>query len=121
MTRGLLTCYLATGLAAFMGVLPLKHLYMDWRLVLRIRALPQVLQAAGCGCRGGRPCGQTSRGVAAAGRTPHRCRRRCRRLLVPTPLPPAAAAAWPQVWRLLTNFTFLGKPSLAWLFQLVWL
>lgn len=49
MTRGLLTCYLVTGLAAFMGVLPLKHLYMDWRLVFRIRALPQVLWTAGCG------------------------------------------------------------------------
>lgn len=26
-----------------------------------------------------------------------------------------------QVWRVLTCFTFLGKPSLPWLFQLVWL
>lgn len=26
-----------------------------------------------------------------------------------------------QVWRLVTNFTFLGKPSITWLFQLVWL
>jgi hypothetical protein len=26
-----------------------------------------------------------------------------------------------QVWRLVTNFTFLGKPSIIWLFQLVWL
>jgi Derlin-2/3 len=31
------------------------------------------------------------------------------------------AAARPQVWRLVSNFTFLGKPSLGWLFQLVWL
>ncbi|GAB4819987.1 hypothetical protein N2152v2_007033 [Parachlorella kessleri] len=27
----------------------------------------------------------------------------------------------PQVWRLLTNFTFIGKPSMHYLFQLIWL
>lgn len=27
----------------------------------------------------------------------------------------------PEVWRLVTTFTFIGRPSLHWLFQLVWL
>ncbi|EFN50559.1 hypothetical protein CHLNCDRAFT_136591 [Chlorella variabilis] len=63
-TRGLLTCYLVTGLAAFMGVMPLQYVYHSWQL----------------------------------------CFKRV-----------------PEVWRLVTNFTFLGKPSLGWLFQLVWL
>lgn len=35
--------------------------------------------------------------------------------------PSAPLTSLRQVWRLVTNFTFLGKPSLAWLFQLVWL
>lgn len=33
----------------------------------------------------------------------------------------AALLPWPQVWRLVTTFTFIGRPSLHWLFQLVWL
>jgi Derlin-2/3 len=27
----------------------------------------------------------------------------------------------PEVWRLVTTYTFIGRPSLHWLFQLVWL
>ena len=27
----------------------------------------------------------------------------------------------PQVWRLVTTYSFIGRPSLHWLFQLVWL
>lgn len=44
-TRGLLTCYLVTGLTAYIGLLPLKHLYHDWRLCFKL--LPQV---GSCGC-----------------------------------------------------------------------
>ena len=39
-TRALLTCYLATGLTAYLGVLPLKYLYHDWRLCFK--KLPEV-------------------------------------------------------------------------------
>lgn len=63
-TKALLTVYLTSGLAAWAGILPLKHLYSDWHLIFK---------------------------------------------------------RVPEVWRLLTNFTFLGKPSLPWLFQLIWL
>lgn len=63
-TRALLTVYLATGLAAWAGVLPLQFLYHDWRLEFK---------------------------------------------------------RVPELWRLLTHFTFLGKPSFAWLMQLIWL
>ncbi|KAL4420836.1 hypothetical protein ABPG75_010492 [Micractinium tetrahymenae] len=63
-TRAVLTVYLATGLAAWAGVLPLKYLSHDWRLEFK---------------------------------------------------------RVPELWRLLTNFTFLGRPSIIWLIQLIWL
>lgn len=43
-TRALLTAYLATGLAAWAGVLPLKYLYHDWRL--EFKRVPEVRIAA---------------------------------------------------------------------------
>lgn len=45
-TRSLLTCYLVTGLAAFVGVLPLQHLYHSWGLVFKLW-VPQVRTAGG--------------------------------------------------------------------------
>lgn len=44
-TRALLTVYLATGLAAWAGVLPLQFLYHDWRL--EFKRVPEVRRSAG--------------------------------------------------------------------------
>ena len=64
-TRTLLLCYLATGLAWFLQVLPVMQVYHTWSKELTL------------------------------------------------PIP--------QLWRLITNFLVVGKPSINYLFQLVWL
>lgn len=46
-TRGLLTVYLVTGLAAYIGILPLMKLYHNWSLTFKM--VPEVRQGA---CRG---------------------------------------------------------------------
>ena len=44
-TRALLTCWLATGLAAYLGALPIMYLYHDWNLYAfswKLKRVPQV-------------------------------------------------------------------------------
>ena len=48
-TRGLLTLYIATGLAAYLGVLPLMQLYHAWGLELKLW-VPQVRAAGLLAC-----------------------------------------------------------------------
>jgi hypothetical protein len=40
-TRGLLTCFVATGLAFYIGALPLKYMYHSWGLVFKL-PVPEV-------------------------------------------------------------------------------
>ena len=42
-TRGLITVYLVTGLAAYMGILPLKQMFHNWSLTFKL--FPEVRRA----------------------------------------------------------------------------
>ena len=89
------------------------YLYHDWNLYAfswKLKRVPQVR------CRSAGELSRSRRRQAGGYR-----QRSCRPLTSPPPPPPPLPVALLQLWRLLTNFTFLGKPSVTWLFQLIWL
>lgn len=48
-TRSLLTCYVVTGLAFYLGVMPLQYFYHDWGRIFK--RLPEVGWWGGCVAR----------------------------------------------------------------------
>ena len=111
-TRLLLVTYLITGLGAALKVVPLAHMYHTWGLEFTLKTFPQVRRWAAEGkCLEHRGLAYVLAGLLgcwAAG---------CWLLTASRILPPLLL----QLWRLVTNFMFIGGPSFGFLFKLLWL